>query len=60
MDDFNRAKRLFKVDEVKEFITLSLDNYYEMFDSSDEFEDYEKNENASLFMININSADQTD
>ena len=40
MDDFNRQKRLFKVDEVKEFMSTSLNNYYDMFNNPDEFENY--------------------
>ena len=57
MDDFNRQKRLFKVDEVKAFMNTSLDNYYDMFDNSDEFENYQFDDyvgNASLFVISLN------
>lgn len=40
MDDFNREKRFFTVNEVKEFANTSLNNYYGMKESADEFEDY--------------------
>ena len=54
MDDFNREKRLFTVDEVKEFASTSLTNYYAMRDNAnDEFEDYVIKNNAKLFVINL-------
>ena len=41
MDDFNRAKRLFTIDDLQTFTNTSLNNYYGMFDDVDqEFEDY--------------------
>ena len=40
MDDFNRERRFFTIDEALSFMKSSLDNYYKMFNSSDEFEDY--------------------
>lgn len=56
MDDFNREKRFFTVDDVKDFINVSLTNYYDMRDESDdEFEDYEITNNAKLFVLSMDS-----
>jgi len=55
MDDFNREKRLFTVDELKNFMTLSLDNYYGMDNSPAEFEDYKITEDAKVFVIYMNT-----
>lgn len=56
MDDFNREKRLFSVNEVKDFVGVSMENYYNMRDASDdEFEDYKLNNNARLFVISMDS-----
>jgi len=55
MDDFNREKRLFTVDELKNFMTLSLDNYYGMDNSPAEFEDYNITEDAKVFVIYMNT-----
>lgn len=67
MDDFNRERRFFTIGETLEFMNTSLDNYYNMFNSSDEFEDYSSGdyENgdvipASMFVIAINGQDQKD
>ena len=43
MDDFNREKRIFTISDLREFMTDTLDNYYDMFNSSVEFENYNKN-----------------
>lgn len=41
MDDFNREKRFFTVNDLKEFVKKSLDNYSAMRDDPDnEFEEY--------------------
>jgi hypothetical protein len=41
MDDFNRKKRIFTIEELKAFTIKSLDNYYEMFEEgNNEFENY--------------------
>ena len=54
MDDFNRERRFFKITEVRDFVVKSLDNYYEMFiNKNNEFEDYTKSYDATLFPINI-------
>jgi hypothetical protein len=58
MDDFNREKRFFTISDLKEFMKKSLNNYYTMNDSPDEFENYETNTNsASLWRISMNPAD---
>jgi hypothetical protein len=60
MDDFNREKRLFSVQEVKDFIATSMTNYYAMRDeSSDEFEDYKLTNNARLWVITMDNDDQS-
>ena len=40
MDDFNREKRIFTISDLRDFMTGTLDNYYDMFNSSVEFENY--------------------
>jgi hypothetical protein len=42
MDDFNREKRIFTISDLRDFMTGTLDNYYDMFNSSVEFENYNK------------------
>ena len=42
-DDFNREKRIFTISDLREFMTKTLDNYYDMFTDEGEdveFEDY--------------------
>ena len=46
MDDFNREKRIFTISDLREFMTDTLDNYYDMFNSSVEFENYNKMNDA--------------
>ena len=67
MDDFNRERRFFTIGEMKEFMTTSLNNYYSMFNSPDEFEDYSSGDykdgqiiDAKMFVIKINGQDQGD
>ena len=62
MDDFNRERRFFTIGETLDFMNTSINNYYGMFDSSDEFEDYSSGEvddgkvaPASMFVISIDS-----
>ena len=65
MDDFNREKRFFTIDEVKDFAQLSLNNYYMMNDSvanpeaSNQFENYLLRKNASLFVLALDPGNQT-
>ena len=59
MDDFNREKRWFTIGEVKEFAEISLNNYYQMNQSAEEFENYDVTRNASLFILSLNPDDQT-
>jgi hypothetical protein len=52
---------MFTVTQVKEFANTSLANYYQMFsESEDEFEDYVKENDASLFIIYMDPTDQTE
>lgn len=59
MDDFNREKRIFTVDDLKGFVNTSLTNYYAMASSNDEFENYKTPLDASLFVISMNSSEQS-
>lgn len=41
MDDFNRKKRLFTIEDLKEFGNSTMNNYYSMFEEGNsEFENY--------------------
>lgn len=61
MDDFNREKRFFTVDDLKEFVNTSLNNYQDMKDDPDnEFEEYviAEDEKPQLFTITLNTQTQ--
>jgi hypothetical protein len=51
MDDFNREKRLFTVSELKDFVNTTLVNYFGMENSTNEFEDYTLEHNATMFVV---------
>ena len=56
MDDFNREKRFFNVEELKTFVNVSLNNFYAMNQSSSEFENYIMTQNAKLFVITLDNS----
>ena len=48
------------MNEVKDFVDLSLTNFYNMQNKSeDEFEDYKLNKPAQLFTISMNTTNQS-
>ena len=58
MDDFNREKRLFTVTELKDFVNVTLSNYYGMTNSTSEFEDYTLQNDAQMFAVSMDPKQQ--
>lgn len=54
MDDFNRVRLIFTTQDLKKFVNTSLTNYFDLFDNTDEFENYNgDNSIAEFFEIRM-------
>lgn len=56
MDDFERERRFFTTQDLKDFVNISLTNYYDMFNDENEFLNYKQNndKNVQMFTIFVN------
>jgi hypothetical protein len=48
LEDFNRLRRFYTVDKLDKFTNASTTNYKTMFNSNDEFENYENHGSEKL------------